>query len=511
MDDSRFLDIPVGQPIFITAWTSGYYINGVADVQPGAANVKIILKIHHNTDNSNYAWLPSTFHEGQGENQGCAQCHSTIGTNLTISLPVDEWLLDAHAQSAVNPRFLTMYSGTNMEGDQSPLTRYGYIRDYGSFPLRPDWTQPYYGPGYKLDFPDTAGNCAACHMPAASINSPYGTDPTTVSGMDSEGIPCDFCHKVWDVKLNPESGLPFANMPGVLSYEFRRPPDEHQFFAGPFDDVAPGEDTFTPIQRQSQYCAPCHFGLFWDTIIYNSFGEWLDSPYSDPEQAKNAGLSSSRSCQDCHMPHLGATYFALQDKGGVLRDPQTIFSHRMPGASDETLLQNAVTLSVDAVRSGDQISVTVTILNDKTGHHVPTDSPLRQMILLVQAEGLDGTRLTQVDGPTVPAWGGVGDPEQGYYAGLPGQGYAKILMELWTEVSPTGAYWNPTRVVSDNRIQAMESDTSSFVFTAPTYGSVSIEVGLFFRRAFIELMDQKGWNDPDILMEQAIVTIPGAP
>jgi len=496
-------DIPAGQPVFITAWISGYYINGVADVQPGVSDVEIILQDHHDSDNPGYNWLPSTYHEGQGENQGCAQCHSAVGTDLAISLPVDEWRLDAHAQSAVNARFLTMYTGTNEEGDQSPLTLYGYTRDYGRFPLRPDPTQPYYGPGYKLDFPDTAGNCAACHLPAASINSPYGTDPTTVSGLGSEGIPCDFCHKVWDVQLNPDTGLPFANMPGVLSFEFRRPPEGHQFFAGPFDDVTPGEDTFTPIQQQSQYCAPCHYGTFWDTTIYNSFGEWLESPYSD--------TGTGKTCQDCHMPHSGATYFALPGEGGTERNPGTIFSHLMPGASDETLLRNAVMLTVDAVRGGDQITVTVTILNDKTGHHVPTDSPLRQMILLVQAEGLDGTTLTQVDGPTVPTWGGVGDPAQGYYAGLPGQGYAKILMELWTEVTPTGAYWNPTRVVSDNRIQAMESDTSSFVFIAPAYGPVNIEVNLFFRRAFIELMVQKGWNTPDILMEQAIVTIPGEP
>ena len=40
-------------------------------------------------------------------------------------------------------------------------------------------------------------------------------------------------------------------------------------------------------------CAPCHFGQFWGTQIYNSFGEWLDSSYSDPE--------TGRTCQDCHM------------------------------------------------------------------------------------------------------------------------------------------------------------------------------------------------------------------
>ena len=38
-------------------------------------------------------------------------------------------------------------------------------------------------PGYKLDFPETDGNCAACHTPAASVNAPYGINPTQVEGV----------------------------------------------------------------------------------------------------------------------------------------------------------------------------------------------------------------------------------------------------------------------------------------------------------------------------------------
>ena len=211
------------------------------------------------------------------------------------------------------------------------------------------------------------------------------------------------------------------------------------------------------------------------------------------------------------MPHLGATYFALPGKGAAQRDPQTIFSHRMPGAADETLLQNAVTMSVDAYRAGDKITVTVTILNDKTGHHVPTDSPLRQLILLVNATDGQGQALSLRDGPTVPEWGGVGDPNQGYYAGLPGRAFAKILMELWTEVTPSGAYWNPTRIVSDNRIPALGSDTSTYVFQTSEVlktSEVFVRVTLLFRRAFKELMDQKGWDALDIVMAQQTINLP---
>jgi hypothetical protein len=240
--------------------------------------------------------------------------------------------------------------------------------------------------------------------------------------------------------------------------------------------------------------------VFWDTLIYNSYGEWLESPYSD--------LETGQTCQDCHMPPIGVTHFAIPEAGGLERDPSTIFSHRMPGASDEELLQNAVTMMVDAQREGNKVIVEVNIINDLTGHHVPTDSPLRQMILLVQVKDLDGKLLEQIEGPVVPEWGGVGDPDEGYFAGLPGTAYAKILQELWTEVSPTGAYWNPTRLVSDNRIPAMGCDTTRYVFKAPKDREVSINIELLFRRAYIELMDQKGWDAPDILMERETVQLP---
>jgi mono/diheme cytochrome c family protein len=487
------------EPVNLTAWAPGYFCAGPVEARAGQNDLELHLHDHATQDNPAYAWLPSQYHPGQGEDQGCAKCHSSEGTDLPFTLPVDEWLLDAHSQSAANRRFLTMYTGTDVHGNQSPPTRRGYSRDYGAFPLRPDPNQPYYGPGYKLDFPDTDGNCAACHTPAASVNAPYGVNPSAVTGVAAEGVPCDFCHKVWDVRLDPATGLPFANMPGVLSFEFRRPPEGHQFFAGPFDDVAPGEDTYSPLQARSQFCAPCHFGVFWDTVIYNSFGEWLESPYSDPE--------TGQTCQDCHMPTLGAIHFARPDQGGLARDPATIFSHRMPGAMDEELLRNAVTLTATAQLEDEMVVVQVDITNDQTGHHVPTDSPLRHLILLVQATDGQGRVLPQLDGPTVPEWGGVGDPSERYYAGLPGKGFAKVLEELWTGVSPSGAYWNPNRILSDNRLAAFTTDSSTYTFAASDEGAVSVEVTLLYRRAFVEVMDQKGWDVPDIIMAQAILTV----
>jgi hypothetical protein len=492
------------EPVVLTAWAEGYYIGGGQTKHvPGDSDIEIVLTAHSDIDHPEYIWL-SAFagaeNEDSGENTNCENCHAEPN-NPQSALPFSEWLKDAHALSAKNPRFLTMYNGTDMAGNQSPATQYFQTRDYGRIPLRPDPNKPYFGPGYKLDFPATAGNCAACHTPAAAVNAAYNTDPTTVSGVGAEGVACDFCHKVWDVSIDPISGLPYPNMPGVLSFEFRRPAKDHQFFAGPLDDVAPGEDTYSPLQKQSQFCAPCHFGVFWDTVVYNSFGEWLESPYSNPETGKT--------CQDCHMPSGQNNHFARLDKGGVIRDPQTIFSHQMPGAANEELLQNAVNMEVKANHNGEQLVVTVTITNDLTGHHVPTDSPLRHLILVVRTTNSQGHLLRQSDGPVIPLWCGAGDPNEGYYGGLPGKAFAKVLEELWTEVSPTGAYWNPTRLLSDNRIAAFAADSSTYTFVTDVDDKITVDVVLLFRRAFIDLASQKDWELDDIMMESKVISVPG--
>jgi hypothetical protein len=488
--------LDVGVPVTVSAWKQDHYCALVEKVTPPSSDVTLTLRPYQTNDNPAYEWIPPT-----GENS-CYSCKPGV---------TQVWLdNDAHGRSTQNIRFLTMYNGTDVDGNQSPPTRFGTSRDYGSFPLRPDLSQPYFGPGYKLDFPDSAGNCAACHVPGAAMDAPYNTDPNSVSGVNTFGIHCDYCHKVADVKLDTATKLPYPNMPGVLSQDIRRPfpedPERYQLFFGSFDDDnVPKEDAYLPLIKQSQWCAPCHYGVFWDTVIYNSYGEWLESPYSNP--------ATGKTCQQCHMPAptmLDGTPITnvAPDKGGVERDPMTIPAHTFPGASNLELLQNSVTMTATARREQDQVVVEVTLINDKTGHHIPTDSPLRQMILLVSAVDRQGQALPLRKGSTIPDWGGKGDPTKGYYAGLPGKGYAKILSELWTEVTPTGAYWNPTKIVGDNRLAAFESDTSVYVFEGAENPEIRIQVRLLFRRAFKELVDQKGWDIADIVMEESSLLLP---
>jgi len=473
--------------VIVTAWSEGHYI-GWVETTPASFPIVIPISKYSTSDNLNYDWSPD---EGGFGSIGCAECHPAY----------DEWLSDAHSQSAVNPRFLTMYSGADLDGNISPPTQYGFNRDYGTFQLRPDPDQPYYGPGYKLDFPDSAGNCATCHVPAQAAypGKEYTSDPLTAANIEVEGIFCNFCHKIGDVILDPQTGLPRPNMPGVLSIQLFRPPDDgEELFLGNFDDVA-GPDSYLTLFEQSAYCAPCHSASFWDVTVYNSYGEWLNSPYSHPQEGQT--------CQECHMPAVDYEFFVYPNQGGVRRDPQVIRDHNMTGFMEETLMENAVTLDADASIVGDQVDLVVSVFNDQTGHAVPTDHPLRQVILLVEARGNTGKSLELIEGSTIPFYGGVGDPSDGYYAGQPGKIYMKVLQEIWTEFYPSGAYWNPTRVMSDNRLIPFEEDKLFFSFSLADAESIEVRVRLMFRRATKELMDQKDWDVPDILMEQVNLSL----
>lgn len=503
-----------GATVTVTAWAAGYYIAWTTGIV-GGDPISLTLEAYYKSDNHEYGWFEQDGIEGSAS---CGTCHPSY----------QEWQQDAHANAARNPRFLSMYMGTDVAGRRSPDP----IKNSLGIPQPPDATKPYFGPGFALDYPSRAGNCATCHTPAAgAINNQQncgwsgchatttsifagdkvldpGVFPIQLSGDAAEGISCEFCHKTEKVYINPKTGLPYEDSPGILSMRLLRPEPGHDLFFGTLDDVVRPElpaarDSYLPFMEQSAFCASCHHGVMGGVVgnmqvtggvlVYSSFSEWLKSPYSDPETGK--------SCQDCHMPSLGNQFVAFPEKGGPRRDADQVHSHRMAGGYDEELLQSTLSLHANARLVAGRLWVTVDITNDGAGHHVPTDSPLRSLILLVEATDGAGQPLDRRTGGLLPAWAGE-------YVGQPGRLFAKILRDQWTGEMPTAAYWRPVEVVSDTRIPALATRRSSFSFTPPADGSSEIRVRLLYRRAWPDLQEWKGWDDPDILMEEAVLKYP---
>jgi hypothetical protein len=444
-----------GQEVELTAWADGYYVTS-AYITPTVSGITLTLRPYHTTDNSFYAWLDPT--PNPSVTLQCGNCHAPI-------LP--QWQANAHGGAVSNSRFFSLYNGTDITGTMIV------------------------SPGFRLDFPGVSGNCANCHAPGAAANAPFTTDMNAIRGDTIAGVQCDFCHKIGGVYLDPATGAPYSNAPGVLSLRLLRPPPSEQIFFGPYDDVK-DPDTFLPVIAQSAYCAPCHSFSFWGTPIYQSYNEWLASPYA------TAGIT----CQKCHMPPNGDHYFVPPEQGGLWHPAEKIPSHMDLGLKDTAFMTGTIAMTATAQPAGNMVIVTVTLTNVGAGHDVPTDHPGRHLILTVVARDNLGQKLSQMSGLTVPVWGG---PQ----AGLPGKAFAKILQDAATGKFPVVSYWKQSFIVNDNRIPAMGSDTSVYAFSAPPQGGeIGINVSLLFRRAFQPEMETRGWNTPDILMsEKQIVVI----
>jgi hypothetical protein len=444
--------VTVGQQIEVAAWYAGFYITST-HVTPTVSGVNIRLRPYHTTDNPGYQWVDPTDLASSG---ACGNCHPMI-------LP--QWQNNAHGGAVSNPRFFSLYNGTDVTGTAST------------------------GPGYLLDFPGTNGTCANCHAPGAGVDGYLTTNMNAARDQITEGIHCDFCHKVGGAYLNPATDSVYHNAPGAQSLRVLRPPQGDNIFFGPYDDIK-DPDTFLPLITQSQYCAACHQFSFWGTPIYESYEEWQASPYA----------AQGVTCQDCHMPPNGDIYFADPNKGGLPHPPETIPSHQQLGAQSLELLQDTVTMTLSA-RVENGIVVTVTITNTGAGHHVPTDFPGRHLILVVNATDDVGGALAQVTGPTVPGWGGA-------ESGSSGTAFAKVLVDIASGASPVVSYWKQALIARDNRIPALGSDTSVYTFsTPPGGGNVQIRARIIFRRVFQSLADQKGWTVPDIQMEDETLVI----
>jgi Carboxypeptidase regulatory-like domain len=504
--------------VTVTAWAQGHFIGWVTlDAKKpiwkeGGKGVTLSLNPLYTEDNNQYTWY--TF-EGVKGSASCGMCHREY----------KEWQADAHSQSASDPRFITIYRGTNMQGQVGQLTQ--LTADYKAQALDP--TKPYYGPGFRLDYPNTAGNCAACHAPVASRSDNAdncswagchqtvtadqadalgqgdirGVIPVSLDdSIGAEGVACEYCHKVSAVTLDPKTQLPFDDSPGILSMKLSRPAQGQQVFFGTLSDVSQHPSSYSALETQSQFCAPCHYGVFGGvveemrvgggTVVYNSYGEWLKSPYNNP--------TTGKSCQDCHMPVANANFSVPMDKGGLLRDHMVLHDHTMRGIDDTSLMMNALTLKSSVSHSGGVLQVQVSLINDKTGHDIPTDQPLRSMMLVIEAQDANGKPIALNQGQTLPDW-------TGNYAGQPGKAYAQVLRDDWSGETPTVAIWRKMTLVADTRLAPFATDSTTYAFNLPDGNAATVHVSVIYRRALQKVAQEKGWNDPDITMAETTMTV----
>jgi hypothetical protein len=433
-------------PQRVTAWKEGYLIAGCdADASP----VRLQLERLPQEDNDCYVWVDPT--PNRTERQNCGNCHAEIH---------HEWAASGHARSISNPHFRNIYDGSDARGRRKV--------------------------GWNLleEHPDGAGVCTSCHAPTVSFDDPAYDDLRLARGPAAHGVHCDYCHKVADVD-NRHFGLTH----GRFGLKLLRP-TEGQLFLGPLDDVDRGEDTFSPLYRDSRYCASCHEGTVFGVPVYSTYSEWLDSP------ARREG----KQCQTCHMIPTGRLTNLAPGKGGLERDPQSLANHRFFAGSQADMLRQCLSVTVWASPRDREVRTEVTVRVDGVGHHVPTGFIDRHLIVVVEAFGLHNEPIRPKAGsPLLPTLAGT------RLQGLAGRLYAKQTVDF-DGLQPI-PFWRARPEMVDTRLVPDRTDRGLYTFPGQI-GRLRFQV--LYRRFWEEVALAKGWGDYEIqLVDHSLKLSPG--
>ena len=200
-----------------------------------------------------------------------------------------------------------------------------------------DWqtsvhAQAWTDPVFRAEYdPAPAASCRNCHDPPARAP-------------DTHGIDCATCH-VRDGQVLATGTSPEAAAAHPITVE--------------------------PTLASVDACAGCHQFQFSDDGVHDS-AEALQDTVAEWRTSVAAG--EGRTCLDCHMP---------------------AGSHRLPGASDPTLLAGAVDVAITAERAaGGTIVAEVELRGDEIGHAFPTGDVFRQGRLTLRTDA--GARETVV-------------------------------------------------------------------------------------------------------------------
>jgi hypothetical protein len=433
------LDLPATATT-VTGWKDGY---AIVHASVKRLPIQLEMKRLPSQDNPDYEWIdPSP--DPKRENH-CGNCHEKIH---------EEWAASAHSRAADNRRFRNLFDGTDWHGKPSRT-----------------WN-------LHAEHPLGTGVCAGCHAP--TFRDPtLEYDVAKVQGVDKKGVHCDYCHKVTDVPTD-KLGRRF----GRDGMTLLRPAKGEQLFFGPLDDAVRPGDTFgySPLYKESRYCASCHEGVIFGVHVYGTYSEWLDSP------AKKKG----QQCQDCHMKPTGKMTNIAPGHGGIERDPHTLGSHALPGGQKD-MLRDCLDATVKIEAAGGKTNVSVEVVAKNVGHRVPTGFIDRHLVLVVDALDAKGQSLPRLGGPIVPKSTG------GDVAGRPGKLYAKLVQSAQGRPLP---FWLAEGKPVDTRLTPNEPDRLTFSFGVALD---RVRVRLLYRRFWHEVAEAKRWPDNEIVVLERMI------
>lgn len=311
----------------------------------------------------------------------CGECHSDI---------YREWKNSLHAASFEDPVFLDAYK--------------------------------------KVLNPQDKKLCLTCHVPTVSITKDYEVQKE----ISKEGITCDFCHSVKDIKEGK-----FELLMGDTKF-------------GPLTDIPKNlnighKNKYSEIFLKAEFCKTCHeFKNKYGVYVLDTYNEWKESEYS----------SKGIQCQNCHMTEIPFTKI-VDPK--VYPSERLITDHKCLGGHSEIRLKKAASLNVLYKIENNKIIVSVYVTNNESGHKIPTGVPIRRIILEVSLINKKGEMIKK---------------ESKIYHRVLVNKNNEVLYEM--DKIFTEAY----KVIEDNRISPKETRREVFIFDIKDKGPYFLKTKL---------------------------------
>jgi hypothetical protein len=480
-----------GQKLWVTAGKEGWFNNAEIAYPVGRMNDIFLFPIYLG-DRPDYRFIsPET----------CSRCHNKL---------TRYWDQSKMAHTTSNPMVLDMYYGTGSLGSKIS------------------------GPGYRLDNPNSGGNCVVCHAPSVAASRPKVKDLQMAlwsARTEWDGISCDYCHKVRKVlsdKTKP------SGKAAVLERQTAIRGSSIMVF-GPYDDVSvpPMAASYNTIYDKGEFCSTCHShskklanGRTWDQGKIYTDSEWsgfglkdntylpIQTTYQEWKQWQDQlppdDANKGKKCQDCHMSWrkemLPYDNYVIdgnaRDMWGTYRSPKNIRPHHFDGGT-EIQLKTALSMEIEGEISEKRLTVTVYITNTNGGHWVPTGETMRSVMLVLDVVDSNGKPLKMLKGKSLPEWTGKGEVETGNYAGLPGAVFARILGD--DEGNINVPFWRATSIAADTRIRPKTSVTLTYEFVLDDpEDEPTAEAKLIYRPVIRPLAESKNWTVEDILITSSV-------
>ena len=531
-----------GQIVVVASGKEGYKNGGTKVTLGQGNNVSVILSAVPEKDHSSYEYISS---------KTCKKCHSNI---------YNDWQDSDMANAAINPvnqLVFLLYTAWYVTGDRS---------NFNDPSIFDDPNPEFVGDKGKI-FEDSTGrykilgdaghihDCADCHSPSYAsrvqddgvtplwdMRAGILTEDDKLPAIDKQGVHCDFCHKMHEVREGEE----YWTEPGVnYKVNLLRPDPvlksstDGKVMFGPLDDVVYKnmQASYTPQFKRSEVCSPCHqdarklylqpvdendepAGDQIERILWSedTYREWRFSGYSGLEDDYPVSNYAGKvlQCQDCHMkdpPEDTTTGKSIADyseitdpfymiskdkrKYATKRDSRTIYPHRFEGTNQnlsagekKRYLDWAVDLTIyDTQVNAGVLSFDVNVMNSHTGHTYPSGVTQRNVVLLVEVVQ-SGTTLAQLNDQTIDKPGG-NFPDgyyegEGDYAGKSGKIFMKHNRMLVDneDLSPFYndiLYAYAVEELYDTRIKANQTDTTKYEFQTIDNNEITITARLIYR------------------------------